>query len=121
MGKRCQVCDGPIVNGRCKYCGMPYRNDMELYHLNEDRSEHYRHASAKVKKAMAENEIPLSDRNKTVPKAAKTSSARTQTIRTQNTKVQTSRIQTSGTKKTSGQSYSAQTARTYSTGKRQQK
>ena len=82
MGKRCQVCDGPIVNGRCKYCGMPYRNDMELYHLNEDRSEHYRHASAKVKKAMAENEIPLSDRNKTVPKAAKTSSARTQTIRT---------------------------------------
>ena len=77
MGKRCQVCDGPIVNGRCKYCGMPYRNDMELYHLNEDRSEHYRHASAKVKKAMAENEIPLSDRNKTVPKAAKTSSART--------------------------------------------
>ena len=73
MGKRCQVCDGPIVNGRCKYCGMPYRNDMELYHLNEDRSEHYRHASAKVKKAMAENEIPLSDRNKTVPKAAKTS------------------------------------------------
>ena len=78
MGKRCQVCDGPIVNGRCKYCGMPYRNDMELYHLNEDRSEHYRHASAKVKKAMAENEIPLSDRNKTVPKAAKTSSARTQ-------------------------------------------
>lgn len=40
MGKRCQVCDGPIVNGRCKYCGMPYRNDMELYHLNEDRSEH---------------------------------------------------------------------------------
>ena len=118
MGKRCQVCDGPIVNGRCKYCGMPYRNDMELYHLNEDRSEHYRHASAKVKKAMAENEIPLSDRNKAVPKAAKTSSARTQTIRTQNTKVQTSRIQTSGTKKTSGQSYSAQTARTYSTGKK---
>ena len=99
MGKRCQVCDGPIVNGRCKYCGMPYRNDMELYHLNEDRSEHYRHASAKVKKAMAENEIPLSDRNKTVPKAAKTSSARTQTIRTQNTKVQTSRIQTSGQRK----------------------
>ena len=50
MGKRCQVCDGPIVNGRCKYCGMPYRNDMELYHLNEDRSEHYRHASAKGEK-----------------------------------------------------------------------
>ena len=55
MGKRCQVCDGPVVNGRCKYCGMPYRNDLELYHLNEDRSEHYRHASAKVRKAMAES------------------------------------------------------------------
>jgi CBS domain-containing protein len=48
MGKRCQVCDGPIVNGRCKYCGMPYRNDAVMYHLNEDRSEHYRHSSAKV-------------------------------------------------------------------------
>ena len=54
MGKRCQVCDGPIVDGRCKYCGMPYRCDAELYHLNEDRSEHYRHASAKVRKAMRE-------------------------------------------------------------------
>ncbi len=51
MGKKCQVCGGPVVNGRCKYCGMPYRNDMELYHLNEDRSEHYRHSSAKVRKS----------------------------------------------------------------------
>ena len=130
MGKRCQVCDGPIVNGRCKYCGMPYRNDMELYHLNEDRSEHYRHASAKVKRAMAESEIPLPDRNKTDSKAAKTSAAgtrktvsgtqtaRTQTIRMQNTKVQTSRVQTSGAKKTANQSNSTQTARTYSTGKK---
>lgn len=75
MGKRCQVCDGPIVNGKCKYCGMPYRNDMELYHLNEDRSEHYRHASAKEKKAMAESEIPLPDRNKTAQKSAKTAAA----------------------------------------------
>ena len=63
MGKRCQVCDGPIVNGRCKYCGMPYRNDMELYHLNEDRSEHYRHASAKVKKAIHGQGIVLSERD----------------------------------------------------------
>lgn len=62
MGKRCQVCDGPVVNGRCKYCGMPYRNDAVMYHLNEDRSEHYRHASEKVRKAMKENEIPLPDR-----------------------------------------------------------
>ena len=66
MGKRCQVCDGPIVNGRCKYCGMPYRNDMELYHLNEDRSEHYRHASAKVKK----------DRKSTRPNSSHTRGSR---------------------------------------------
>ena len=69
MGKKCQVCGGPVVNGRCKYCGMPYRNDMELYHLNEDRSEHYRHSSAKVRKAMAESEIPLPDRNKTTKRS----------------------------------------------------
>ena len=77
MGKKCQVCGGPIVNGRCKYCGMPYRNDMELYHLNEDRSEHYRHSSAKVRKAMAESEIPLPDRNKTTKKPEKKASVRT--------------------------------------------
>ncbi len=62
MGKRCQVCDGPVVNGRCKYCGMPYRNDAVMYHLNEDRSEHYSHASVKVRRAMKESEIPLPDR-----------------------------------------------------------
>lgn len=72
MGKRCQVCDGPIVDGRCKYCGMPYRCDAELYHLNEDRSEHYRHASAKVRKAMRESEIPLPDRSRTVSGTTKT-------------------------------------------------
>ena len=86
MGKRCQVCDGPIVNGRCKYCGMPYRNDMELYHLNEDRSEHYRHSSAKVRKAMAESEIPLPDRNKTTKKPEKKASVRTTQKTTQKPK-----------------------------------
>ena len=45
--KRCQVCDGPVVNGRCKLCGMPYRNDETLYHLNENRSDHYRHVIGK--------------------------------------------------------------------------
>lgn len=79
MGKKCQVCGGPVVNGRCKYCGMPYRNDMELYHLNEDRSEHYRHSSAKVRKAMAESEIPLPDRNKTTKKPEKKSGSENNT------------------------------------------
>lgn len=93
MGKRCQVCDGPIVNGRCKYCGMPYRNDMELYHLNENRSEHYRHASAKVRKAMKESQVPLPDRNKT---------GKTNTVRTQ----------------ASGKTVHAQTVRTYGAGRK---
>ena len=117
MGKRCQVCDGPVVNGRCKYCGMPYRNDMELYHLNEDRSEHYRHASEKVRKVMAESEIPLADRNRTVKKTGKSAAVRMQkaTSGTKAGRTQTSRVQTSGIKRTAGQSYSTQTTRTYST------
>lgn len=52
MGKKCQVCDGPIFNGRCKLCGMPYRKDEQLYHLNERRSDHYRHATPAARKAM---------------------------------------------------------------------
>ena len=44
---KCPLCDGTVVNGRCKECGMPYRNDEILYHLNESRSDHYRHASDK--------------------------------------------------------------------------
>ena len=35
-----------------KECGMPYRNDEILYHLNESRSDHYRHASDKARKIM---------------------------------------------------------------------
>ena len=111
MGKRCQVCDGPIANGRCKYCGMPYRNDMELYHLNEDRSEHYRHASTKERKAMQESELPLPDRNKTVKKPGKTNN-----FRTQMPKAQTARVQTTGTKTAAGRAANTQTMRTYSTG-----
>ena len=30
---KCPLCDGTVVNGRCKECGMPYRNDEILYHL----------------------------------------------------------------------------------------
>lgn len=51
-GEKCQVCGGRVVNGRCSLCGMPYRNDEVLYHLNEPREVHYRHASAKVKDMM---------------------------------------------------------------------
>ena len=51
-GQRCQVCGGKVVNGRCALCGMPYRNDEVLYHLNEPREIHYKHASAKVRDMM---------------------------------------------------------------------
>lgn len=69
MGKRCQVCDGPVVNGRCKLCGMPYRNDEILYHLNETSRDHYRHASEAVRKEMRENQIPAADRQKAAREA----------------------------------------------------
>ena len=46
---RCQLCDGPVVGGRCKSCGMPYKNDAILYHVNEDRKTHDRHASEKAR------------------------------------------------------------------------
>lgn len=55
-GKRCQICDGPIANGRCTLCGMPYRDDEVLYHLNESRSDHYRHATEQARKKMREQE-----------------------------------------------------------------
>ncbi|MDO4276367.1 MAG: hypothetical protein Q4D16_22090 [Eubacteriales bacterium] len=59
---KCQVCDGPIVNGRCTWCGMPYRNDEILYHLNESRSDHYRHATDKARDELRESQIPLGDK-----------------------------------------------------------
>ena len=71
MGKkRCQVCDGPIANGRCRYCGMPYRNDEVLYHLNESRSDHYRHASEKAKVVMRQQQNPYGDKKAEQKKTA---------------------------------------------------
>ncbi|MBQ0000822.1 MAG: hypothetical protein KBT01_04700 [Clostridiales bacterium] len=64
MAKRCQLCDGVIKNGRCPDCGMYYRSDDEMYHLNETRKDHMIHASSRVKKLMEENNIPLPDRFK---------------------------------------------------------
>lgn len=49
---RCQLCDGPVVGGRCKSCGMPYKNDAVLYHVNEDRKTHDRHASEKAREEL---------------------------------------------------------------------
>lgn len=66
MGLRCHVCDGPVVNGRCKYCGMPYRNDEVLYHLNESRTDHYRHATPNARKIMKNQEIPVGDKKESL-------------------------------------------------------
>lgn len=63
-GKRCQVCDGPVVNGRCSLCGMPYRNDEVLYHLNENKEKHYEHATLKAREIMRQQQIPLGDDKK---------------------------------------------------------
>ena len=42
--------------------GMPYRNDETLYHLNENRSTHYRHATSRAQAIMRQNEISLGDK-----------------------------------------------------------
>lgn len=62
MSKRCPIRDSPVVGDRCRSCGMLYRSDEELYHLNENKSDHYAHASAKARKIMDRNEVPLPDR-----------------------------------------------------------
>ncbi len=58
MAEKCQVCGGKVVNGRCSLCGMPYRNDDVLYHLNEPRAVHYKHASAKVRDLIRQYDQP---------------------------------------------------------------
>lgn len=63
-GKRCQVCDGSVVNGRCRLCGMPYRNDEVLYHLNENKEKHYEHATPKAREIMRQQQISLGDDKK---------------------------------------------------------
>lgn len=75
---RCQVCDGPVVNGRCKLCGMPYRNDEVLYHLNESRSDHYKHATIKARQEMRMEQLPLPDRKSVIQPPAGRLSAQPQ-------------------------------------------
>lgn len=77
--KRCQVCEGPIANNRCRLCGMPYRNDETLYHLNENRSEHYRHATSKARAIMRQEEVPLGDKKPVTAASQGSSSAKKNT------------------------------------------
>lgn len=80
---RCQVCDGPVVNGRCKLCGMPYKNDEVLYHLNESRSDHYKHATSRARQEMRTEQIPLPDRKTAAKPPAKKQSAKRQSVKKQ--------------------------------------
>lgn len=73
---KCPLCDGAVVNGRCRDCGMPYRNDELLYHLNEDRRSHEKHATDKAKEELLKRMVPLGD-------AAKQTSSRTVNKNTQ--------------------------------------
>lgn len=52
---KCPLCDGPVSGGRCRDCGMPYRNDELRYHLNEDQRTHESHVSEKIKKELQKN------------------------------------------------------------------
>lgn len=55
---KCPLCEGLIVDGRCSFCGMPYRRDEVLYHLNENRRDHARHTLKKARK-MIEYQQPV--------------------------------------------------------------
>lgn len=48
--EKCSVCGGVVINGRCSECGMLYKDESKLYHLNESREEHYQHATREVKR-----------------------------------------------------------------------
>ena len=80
---KCPLCDGTVVNGRCKECGMPYRKDEILYHLNESRAEHYRHASDKARKIMqAQQRAGVGNTAKSAGAGAKTAAGKKATSRT---------------------------------------
>ena len=55
IGEKCPLCDGPVSGGRCTLCGMPYRKDEILYHLNENSRDHYKHATEKARSIMRKN------------------------------------------------------------------
>lgn len=81
-GEKCQVCGGKVVNGRCSLCGMPYRNDEALYHLNEPREVHYGHASARVREKMR-GYAEMSGTGKTQQRSANGTAGMPGTVRTE--------------------------------------
>lgn len=90
---RCPLCDGTVVNGRCKECGMPYRKDEILYHLNESRSDHYRHASDKARKIMqTQQRAGNTAKNASSGAKGSTGKANSRTVSRQNYKEQQRQI-----------------------------
>lgn len=85
---------------------MPYRKDEILYHLNESRSDHYKHASDKARKIMREQQRPQ-DTPKRMNGAAKSTAGRTtvsrQAIQEQQKKIRRDAMQKmSATRNTAG-------------------
>ena len=52
MPTKCTLCSGNVVNGRCADCGMYFRDENQLYHLNESREAHLGHASREAKEEL---------------------------------------------------------------------
>lgn len=87
---RCPLCDGHVLNGRCQNCGMPYKKDEFLYHLNENRQAHEKYVSEKVKKEIPERKVHKEE----VPKRKGTSeNVMPQDKKRKNKKKKKSRIQ----------------------------
>ena len=77
----CPICGDQITNGRCRFCGMPYRNDEAMYHLNESSQDHYRHASSEVKQKMRASTVPLGDAQEKRPATRAEIQAKQQQVR----------------------------------------
>ena len=55
--KKCCVCDGNSVEGRCKKCGMSYQENCNFYHLNENMRDHVDYMSARDKQEYAHRQM----------------------------------------------------------------
>ncbi len=64
---KCQICGGDIRNGRCRECGMPYRDDAKMYRLNETLSAAQKEAQQSGKKQVTKSK-PQPERTTTSQK-----------------------------------------------------
>ena len=57
---RCHICDGQVVNGRCRDCGMYYPAEEGRYYLNEMRENEKPVKSSSPEKVNELNKVNLS-------------------------------------------------------------